>query len=51
MRVIVEPEDHQMIVSDKTLFRLVGRILFEAGGLVGVIVEGRLVSDHEVPAG
>jgi hypothetical protein len=49
--VVVKPEDHEVVVLDEPLFRLIDRIRLEIGGLVHVIVESRLVRDDEVPSG
>ena len=51
MRVVVKPEDHQVVVLDEALLGLIDRVLLEVCRLIHVVVERRLVCDDEVPAG
>src|SRR4051794_35895571 len=51
MGMIVKPKDDQAVLFYIALFRLIRRISLEFGRLILVVVESRLVRDHEVSTG
>jgi hypothetical protein len=51
MRVIVEAPDDEIVLGDEALLGQVDRVRFQSGRDVPVVVERRLVRDHEVVPG